>query len=103
MSNGEDKYTIQALRKIKEMNYESSKLHHCVRIYTDLVVRGNTKIFFLREKGNLDEPFATIEVAGKQIIQLKAICNRKAPQQAQRFVRKWAKIKKLEIVSGDFS
>lgn len=81
---------------------ESTELRHCVKTYIDKVANKNTFILFLRKKESIQKPFATIEVLPNlTLIQLKAYCNTKAPDDAQKFVKKWAKIKKLKINSYD--
>lgn len=83
---------------------ESDVLHHCVKTYINRVSEGRTYILFLRKKDKLQIPFATIEVLPDyRLIQLKAINNSKAPEEAKEFVRKWARVKGVRLQSLDIT
>lgn len=101
MENDEDAYLIRAPKNVEELWQEGRTLHHCVGSYDEKVANGYTQIFFLREKKAKEVPFATIEVRGNQLVQLKAKCNQKAPTDAQRFVRKWAFQHQIQINTID--
>ena len=98
---GKDPYVVKAPSVPRELVEESAAMHHCVRMYADLVAKGATKIFFLRQRKQQSVPFVTIEVNGKRVIQVKAAYNKKADIRAQRFVRKWAAVKGLQITTPD--
>lgn len=97
----EDEYVIRVPDYPRELVMESAALHHCVRMYVSWVIDGDTRILFLRKKSKPDEPFATIEVKRGKVIQLKAAFNQKAPAKAQRFVQRWATVKKLGVDTRD--
>ncbi|MCD8106199.1 MAG: PcfJ domain-containing protein [Lachnospiraceae bacterium] len=93
---------------------ESNHLHHCVKIYSETVASGKTYILFLRRREDPETPFATMEVLPSctepgrisarrrpTLVQLKAVNNTKAPIEAQKFVRRWAKEKGVLIQSRD--
>lgn len=97
----EDGYVVYAPEKAYDLIREGRKLHHCVGSYIDRVIHGSSQIYFLRMKEDDKSPYATIEVDGEQVVQVKAACNERACQSAQQFVRKWAKIKHLGIRTTD--
>ena len=66
----------------------------------EAVANGRTRIAFLRKKSDPKKSFGTIEVnSSGHLIQAKAFANRHLDRNAQLFVRKWAKVKKLKLSS----
>ncbi len=57
-----DLFVLKIAESQKELNYESSVLHHCVRAYGDRVAGGDTVIYFIRGKDEPDKPFYTLEI-----------------------------------------
>lgn len=101
--DNEEKYTIIVPDNPVLLIQESEALGHCVKTYIERVSRRDTMILFLRKKNQKEKPFATIEVTkDKKLIQLKAKSNNRAPQDAQDFVKEWAKEKGIKIDSYDF-
>ncbi|MCD7956989.1 MAG: PcfJ domain-containing protein [Lachnospiraceae bacterium] len=110
----EEPYIVRLPREMEDLARESSVLHHCVVTYTERVARRDTYILFLRRREQPDKPFATMEVLPSKkgrytrgnapcLIQLKAINNNKAPIDAQRFVRRWARAKGVMIQTPDMT
>ena len=97
----EEKYAVVAPQKAYDLWNESQKMHHCVSTYTSSVAEGRTRIYFLREKYNLLEPFGTIEVRENEVQQVKAKYNSRVPHDAQMFICRWAAIKHLKINTTD--
>lgn len=62
MDISSDMFVLKIAESQKELNCESSVLHHCVRTYGDRVARGETVIYFVRRKDDPDEPFYTLEI-----------------------------------------
>lgn len=54
--------TVESLAK------EGKELHHCVATYTDKYARGDTAIFFIREKTKPKDPFYTLELDEKNAL-----------------------------------
>lgn len=101
MDDEEEEFFICAPKSTRDMQLESERLHHCVRIYCGRVASKETAVYFLRTKKNPKEPFATIEVQNGAVVQLKAKYNRQVSSAAQEYVRKWAAEKKLTIQTMD--
>ncbi|MCD7884985.1 MAG: PcfJ domain-containing protein [Lachnospiraceae bacterium] len=110
----EEPYEVLTPSGMWDLVKESEKLHHCVRMYTEVVTQGRTYILFLRRREEHDRPFATMEVLPSRaassrnggstkptLIQLKAVNNTKAPADAQRFVCRWASEKGVRIDTRD--
>ena len=103
-SFGEEEFLIRLPSHSDDLYTEGAAMHNCVRIYTDDVCRGSTRIVFLRKKNQPEKSFGTIEVSSDNcLIQAKAFANRHLDKSAQRFVRKWVKVKNLKIVTRDLS
>lgn len=97
-----DEYVMILPKCSKDLILESQHMHNCVRSYAGAVSRGTTRIVFLRKKDEPEKSFGTIEVdCDNRLIQAKAFANRHLDRKAQEFVRKWAKYKKLSIITRD--
>lgn len=90
-----DPYCILAPRKAEDLANEGLKLHHCVRSYVELVSRGSTKIYFLREKERKASSLVTLEVKDGIIIQARGKYNRIPYEEEIFFIYKWAKERRL--------
>lgn len=86
-----DQYIIRTARSQKELIKESEKLHHCVRTYADRMARGETAIFFVREKENPETPLYTLEFKNKQVMQFRGDHNCAPDDAAKDFVELWMK------------
>lgn len=73
-----------------ELINESEKLHHCVRTYADRVAKGETAIFFIRNEEKKDDPYVTLELKNKSIVQIRGDHNRN-PKEVFNFVKEWKK------------
>ena len=92
------KYTIVVPDEPKDLVYEGNRLNHCVASYVSRVAEGGTRILFLREKEEKDEPLVTIEVRGDQIVQVRGQSNRLPTKEEKEAVALFAKKKELTII-----
>ena len=100
----EDEFLILLPVESDDLYREGYAMHNCVRSYTNAVCRGITRIVFLRKKDEPGKSLGTIEVSSNNhLVQAKAFANGHLGRQAQLFVRKWAKVKKLTIRTRDLS
>jgi hypothetical protein len=60
---------VEIPHSIKDLFYESDQLHHCVKDYSDRIIKGNCLIVFVRIKPG--EPFITVEIQGQKVIQMR--------------------------------
>lgn len=84
-----DRFIIRPARSQQELIQESEKLHHCVRTYADRMARGDTAIFFLRDKKNPEAPLYTIEFKDKKVMQFRGDHNCSPDDAAKDFVKLW--------------
>ena len=100
---GEDPYMVMAPKTSDNLFLESENMHNCVRIYVNNVASRSTRIYFLRTKAEPDKSFGTIEVSsnGQRLIQAKGFGNRRLPRQAQEFVIKWCRYKRIRVDTRD--
>lgn len=68
---------------------EGHLLHHCVGGYVERAANHECVILFLRHCNNETKPFYTIEVRGKQIIQVRGMKNCSATPEVDKFVKAW--------------
>ena len=87
-----ENYIIRPARSQLELIQESEKLHHCVRTYADRMAKGETAIFFLRDKNSPDTPLYTIEFKGNRVMQFRGDHNCAPDDAAKDFVMLWMKI-----------
>lgn len=93
-------FKIIQLKTAAELDFESAKMHHCVRSYAQKCGNGECSIWSLRyvDENNFDTPLATIEVNNQGfIIQAKAQCNERPGDESMKIIRKWMKEQKLRM------
>lgn len=93
-----DKYIVKAPRNYFELLNEGKELNHCVGSYAKLVARGNTNIMFVRYKVEESISFMTLEIKNNQIIQAKKKGNSYPKGEEIKFLKEYAKSKRLTIV-----
>lgn len=74
---------------------EGNMQHHCVASYVSKVKEGRTLIAFIRNKEEKEKSFYTVEVLNGKIVQLRGKCNCNPTEEVKKFVKEWAKEKKL--------
>lgn len=89
---------IRTAASAKELIAEGKALHHCVGGYADRVVKGETAIFFVRDALAPDEPFYTLELKNKQVIQCRTKHNAsyERDERVHAFVEAWLR----SVVNG---
>lgn len=65
---------IEAPHSIKDLFNESEHLKHCVKTYTDRIVKGESLILFVRKQPG--EPFITAEIRNGKIEQIRGFKNK---------------------------
>lgn len=71
-------FIIMTPKDFMDMQFETNKLNHCVGAsdrYLKKIVTGESMIFFLRKIDNPDDPFMTIEVDNREVIQVRGHTN----------------------------
>lgn len=91
----DENYLIYPVSEPAQLREESTKLLHCVRSYVDNVAAGTTEIMLIRTAKRPDEPFYTLELKGKRVIQVRGKRNKNPSRDVNRFVDSWAKKFKL--------
>ena len=72
----DDKYIIRLPKTLSEIVNEGSAQRICIGGYTSRHARGETNIFFIREKSAESVPFYAIEMSNsKNIVQIHGYCN----------------------------
>lgn len=86
----ENGLVIRAAESQQELIDESKKLEHCVRMYDKRVAERRTAIFMIRKTDHEKEPYATLELSDKTIVQCRAYRNRVPEKEVIDFVNLWA-------------
>ena len=66
-------YMIEAPHSIKDLHKESEELKHCVKTYTDRIIKGESLILFVRMVPG--KPFITAEIKNGKIEQIRGFKN----------------------------
>lgn len=82
---------IVPARSNEELIAESEALNHCVRTYAEKVAKGETGIMFVRKQSDPNEPFVTLELKGRKVIQVRAKNNSIPIPKVCDVVRDWEK------------
>lgn len=95
----DDSFKVLIPHEITELYEEGRKLHHCVGTYGKAVASGNCTIAFIRRNEEEDQPFCTVEIRNKHIVQARGLSNRPATDipKVKGFMKKWAEERGLVL------
>lgn len=81
-----------------ELIAEGASLHHCVGGYADRMADGETAIFFVRRLDEPDEPYYTLELKNRRVVQCRTLHNAsyEGNQAVYDFVAAWLR----DVVNG---
>lgn len=91
-------YKIEIPSNTKQIIEEGNNLSHCVASYIDRVLRGETKIIFLRRKGywsSSDCSLVTLEINNNTLVQARGKCNRDPYKEEINFLKEFCKEKEI--------
>ena len=93
------KLSVLIPHQMTELFDERRKLNHCVGTYARYVADGTSIIAFIRRNENTAEPYCTVEIRGKNIVQAKGFANRQGVlfPGVKEFLNEWSKEKKLTL------
>lgn len=83
-------YSIIAPKDIDDLIREGDELSHCIASYTDRIITGKSKIYFLRKNDNLEKSLVSIEVVNFSIRQARGFANRTVTDDEKEIIKKWA-------------
>lgn len=92
---GDNEFIITPANSPLDLINESKELSHCVRTYIDKYAAGDTSIFLIRKRENVNHPYYTLELRRNEVIQLRGKNNCRPTDSVVAFVNKWAKKNKL--------
>lgn len=90
-------YSVLKPKSTNDIIKEGRHLHHCVASYIEPVIRGKTKILFLRDNDDLDKPLITLEVQNNTLHQYKGNSERYPNKKEMKEIMSWANKKGLAI------
>jgi hypothetical protein len=94
----DDVFLIEEIVNGKELLNESEKLKHCVFSYIDSCAQGFTAIWSMKkEVDSFFQSYITIQVTGKNIVQIAGKRNRAVVSKEYNFIESWAKEMNFEI------
>lgn len=75
----DDSYVIVLPKDYESLRMESQVLNHCVKTYIDDINKGQTMIFFIRKREEVEKPFFTLEInKDLNLVQCRTRHNKKA-------------------------
>lgn len=88
-----ENFLIRPAREQQELAAEGKALHHCVGGYIQRMAAGETAIFFLRRKDAPEQPYFTLELRNKKIVQCRTEHNKPYLDfpDVKEFVEMWRK------------
>lgn len=93
-------YLLTTPESAEDIIKEGIDLNHSVVQHIELVVDKREYICFIRRKSDPETPFYTVELIGKDIVQIRGNSNCPVQEEdVKTFIKKWAKFKKLNIKS----
>ena len=75
----------------KELIEEGKAMEHCVGGYAKRCSKGETDIIFIRKKDDIDTAYVTMEVRGKEVIQVRGHANKRPCEEVWQFVEEYKK------------
>ncbi len=100
----DDKYIIRAIRDYDDLMDEAKQQHNCLACYATQIIKGNSKIFVMREKDNPDKSFISIELSpdGDYVRQKYLAFNRPVTNtKTLSVINKWHQSVKEKIIKED--
>ena len=96
----DDSYVVICPKELDDLRDESAQMCNCVKTYAQKVIDRNCIIVFIRKAKAVRESYVTVEISKhKAVVQAKAKFNRRIPDKAEEFLKKWAANKGLKIIS----
>ncbi len=87
----DDNYVIYPAPSIDSLIEESSNQNNCVKTYAESYSIGDSLIFFMRNKSNLNKSLVTIEVKNNKVVQARIKNNDLPDYSLMNIIRKWEK------------
>lgn len=87
----DDKYIIFPADSVEEMVNEATNQQNCLVMYCDPYSRGDSEIYFLREKNNINESLVTIEVKNRKVIQARCKYNELPSKELSDIIKQFEK------------
>lgn len=84
------KYIVIPPEKTEDIKKEGSELNHCCSSYIARIIKGETKIFFLRRKETPNESLVTLEIHSKAIHQARGMYNRGVTDEERAIIKEYA-------------
>lgn len=87
----DDNYVIYPAPSLDSMIEESYNQNNCLKAYCEKYSKGETNIYFMRKKSNLNKSLVTIEVKNNKVIQARIKNNKLPSEELMHIINKWEK------------
>lgn len=96
-----DSLTVIVATTQSQLNRESRGLHHCVKTYGEKVKNGQCLIFFIRDKGERDKSYFTLETDTRGYFrQCRGLRNCEMPDDVRKFAHDFCEYLQKELKKG---
>jgi hypothetical protein len=98
-----DNFCVIPPKKPSEIVMEGIVLNHCVSSYVELVLNGETNIFFVRRSSDIEKPFYTLEIRHNKVRQCHGFddCNIDEVEGLEEFLKDYCKEKNIKYDCPD--
>ena len=90
-------FTLIAPRNTDDIKHEGNALNHCVASYIHRILKGETRIFFLRKANDTETPLCTVEIKDSKVCQYRGSHNRNLHKDELEFLKAFAEKRELEM------
>ena len=87
----DDNYVIYPAPSIDSLIEESSNQNNCVKTYAEKYSKGESFIFFMRDKSDLNKSLVTIEIKNNKVVQARAKNNEEVDSSLMNIIKNWEK------------
>ena len=95
----DDNYIIIPAKSVQSLCDEGYQQNNCVSMYSEKYSSGESQIYFLRKKDNVEKSFVTIEVKNNKIVQARTKYNELPDNSIKELLSKWEKtLMKIDII-----
>lgn len=92
-----NKHVVLAPKEPQDLVKEGSSLHHCVSSYVEPLLKGRTKVMFLRDKKEQDKSLVTLEIKNGELRQAYGLSNRETTVEEDMILRQYVRNKGLML------
>ena len=87
----DDSYIIRPIMSLEDLIKEATMQRNCLMGYYVSIINGNSQIYAMRDKENIDKSLVTIEVVDNKVNEARLKFNEGVPDNLMNIINKWEK------------